>query len=195
MAEPYRPEAQPRRGIPTWGWLLIGCGCLALAAIPMIVLLGSAILFPVFSQARLKARQAMCLSNVKQLSTAMLLYAQDYDDQLPRGGRWMDDISPYARGERLFHCETAQAGSPSAYGYAFNSNLSRKKMKQVTTPATTRLLYDSSNLKQNATDPVTSLANPPRHNGGNNIGYVDGHAKWTRFGGTTPRPGGGQSRR
>lgn len=43
----------------------------------------AAILFPVFAQAHTKARQTVAISNLKQIATAMLLYAQDYDDCLP----------------------------------------------------------------------------------------------------------------
>lgn len=42
----------------------------------------AAILFPVFAQAREKARQATCLSNLKQIGLATLMYAQDYDETL-----------------------------------------------------------------------------------------------------------------
>src|SRR5436190_13025615 len=49
-----------------------------------------AILFPVFAQAREKARQASCLSNLKQIGAAMLIYTEDYDTRYPGGGefRW-----------------------------------------------------------------------------------------------------------
>lgn len=53
-----------------------------LVVIAIIAIL-AAILFPVFAQARAKARQISCLSNVKQLGTAMLLYGQDYDETFP----------------------------------------------------------------------------------------------------------------
>ncbi|MCW3098663.1 MAG: hypothetical protein JWL77_4281 [Chthonomonadaceae bacterium] len=43
----------------------------------------AAILFPVFAQAREKARQTACLSNLKQIGLAFALYVQDYDEQLP----------------------------------------------------------------------------------------------------------------
>ncbi len=42
----------------------------------------AAILFPVFAQAREKARQTTCLSNLKQIGLAWMLYAQDYDEQV-----------------------------------------------------------------------------------------------------------------
>ncbi|MDX1933936.1 MAG: DUF1559 domain-containing protein [Capsulimonadales bacterium] len=53
-----------------------------LVVIAIIAIL-AAILFPVFAQAREKARQTSCLSNLKQIGTAMLMYVQDYDETLP----------------------------------------------------------------------------------------------------------------
>lgn len=50
-----------------------------LVVIAIIAIL-AAILFPVFAQAREKARAVSCLSNVKQLGLAHLMYAQDYDE-------------------------------------------------------------------------------------------------------------------
>ena len=52
-----------------------------LVVIAIIAIL-AAILFPVFAQAREKARQTTCLSNMKQLGLAMLQYSQDFDEQL-----------------------------------------------------------------------------------------------------------------
>lgn len=53
-----------------------------LVVIAIIAIL-AAILFPVFAQAREKARQATCQSNLKQIDTAFQMYAQDYDEVLP----------------------------------------------------------------------------------------------------------------
>ncbi len=53
-----------------------------LVVIAIIAIL-AAILFPVFAQARAKARQASCLSNTKQIGTATMMYSQDYDEALP----------------------------------------------------------------------------------------------------------------
>jgi len=53
-----------------------------LVVIAIIAIL-AAILFPVFAQAREKARQATCVSNLKQLGTACVMYAQDYDESYP----------------------------------------------------------------------------------------------------------------
>jgi prepilin-type N-terminal cleavage/methylation domain-containing protein/prepilin-type processing-associated H-X9-DG protein len=53
-----------------------------LVVIAIIAIL-AAILFPVFAQARGKARQTACLSNMKQLGTGLMMYVQDYDEVLP----------------------------------------------------------------------------------------------------------------
>lgn len=91
-----------------------------LVVIAIIAIL-AAILFPVFAQAREKARQASCLSNARQLGTASMMYAQDYDEiwvgsyffpntwgQCPRF-TWMDLTQPYVRNQQIFACPSAPA--------------------------------------------------------------------------------------
>src|SRR5256712_1537746 len=53
-----------------------------LVVIAIIAIL-AAILFPVFAQAREKARATQCLSNMKQLGMALMQYVQDYDETYP----------------------------------------------------------------------------------------------------------------
>jgi prepilin-type N-terminal cleavage/methylation domain-containing protein/prepilin-type processing-associated H-X9-DG protein len=74
-----------------------------LVVIAIIAIL-AAILFPVFAQAREKARQAACQSNLKQLGTAAMMYAQDYDEVFPGNLRegssqifWWQVLPPYVQ--------------------------------------------------------------------------------------------------
>ena len=77
-----------------------------LVVIAIIAIL-AAILFPVFAQARGKARQTSCTSNQKQSSLAILMYSQDYDETLPIGAynpdstapvqMWYDFVEPYVK--------------------------------------------------------------------------------------------------
>src|SRR5256714_7786477 len=64
--------------VPRKGFTLI-----ELLVVIAIIAILAAILFPVFAQARDKARGAVCLSNQKQLGLSILMYAQDYDEVLP----------------------------------------------------------------------------------------------------------------
>lgn len=60
-----------------------GFTLIELLVVIAIIAILAAILFPVFSRARAKARQAGCLSDLKQIGLAFHMYAQDYDELLP----------------------------------------------------------------------------------------------------------------
>jgi prepilin-type N-terminal cleavage/methylation domain-containing protein/prepilin-type processing-associated H-X9-DG protein len=70
-----------------------------LVVIAIIAIL-AAILFPVFAQAREKARQTSCLSNMKQVGLGLLMYVQDYDENYPRADYWAPTppLNPAATG-------------------------------------------------------------------------------------------------
>src|SRR5438094_2960468 len=90
-----------------------------LVVIAIIAIL-AAILFPVFAQARDKARQATCLSNCKQIGLGHMMYAQDYDETFSpsrfnsgsctpsgsaiSGTQWNRRILPYTKNEQIFAC-------------------------------------------------------------------------------------------
>lgn len=90
-----------------------------LVVIAIIAIL-AAILFPVFAQAREKARGISCLSNLKQAGLAYAMYTQDYDETTPcqvtpvtqydadnfavSGGYWYMLIQPYTKNWQLFVC-------------------------------------------------------------------------------------------
>src|SRR5436309_3385247 len=93
-----------------------------LVVIAIIAIL-AAILFPVFAQAREKARQAACFSNCKQLCLAYQMYAQDYDETIVPGCNfnagydqkndprsWYDGLlEPYVKSLGVFHCPSFRA--------------------------------------------------------------------------------------
>jgi len=60
-----------------------GFTLIELLVVIAIIAILAAILFPVFARAREAARKATCLSNLKQIALAAIMYAQDYDEVLP----------------------------------------------------------------------------------------------------------------
>lgn len=175
MSQPIT-EGKRTGGVPIWAWfVVIPCACLLV--VPVIL---AAILFPVFAQAREKARQAVCMSNVKSLSTAVLMYEQDYDQRLPDARQWSDVTAPYYKNSETLMCPSIPKNSQPAYGYAFNRTLSKIDAAKIRNPRAVPMLYDSTSQTKNAADSFTSLPNPGRHSRGNTIGYFDGHVQWQR---------------
>src|ERR1051326_2501746 len=128
----------------------------------------------------LKQKRPSCQSNLKQTGLALRLYAEDWDGHLPCAAHWMDDTNRlYAKNWGIFRCPEVTDSQPTSYGYAFNSLLAQKSLKKLKRLETLPMIYDTGDLRRNAFAPGHSgLANPPRHHGGNNIGYADGHVKW-----------------
>ncbi len=98
-----------------------GFTLIELLVVIAIIAILAAILFPVFAKAREKARQTSCLSNVKQLSTAMMMYAQDYDERLPY--QYFEDnraiwctLVPYVKNWGVFTCPSGTS-APKVWVY------------------------------------------------------------------------------
>jgi len=122
-----------------------------LVVIAIIAIL-AAILFPVFAQARGKARAISCLSNTKQVGLGFAMYVQDYDETFPIAwggyGTWFTQVYPYVkngattnpafpgalpppdgpgpyldnRATGMFHCPDDSDG-PATLSYTTNANL------------------------------------------------------------------------
>lgn len=122
-----------------------------LVVIAIIAIL-AAILFPVFAQARGKARQTVCASNLKQLGTAFSLYVQDYDETFPPTdydvpvlGRytWPSLVDPYIKAsivkvagqlenksqrKSVFICPNIDASLPDAAWVATNGTAASRAL-------------------------------------------------------------------
>src|SRR5436309_15020995 len=87
-----------------------------LVVIAIIAIL-AAILFPVFAQAREKARAISCLSNMRQMGLAIMMYAQDWDEHSVKTHHdlappetikdlypFYQPLQPYVKSSGIFRC-------------------------------------------------------------------------------------------
>lgn len=95
-----------------------------LVVIAIIAIL-AAILFPVFAQARAKARQTACLSNMKQMGTALLMYGQDYEGGFPTWSEFYHHVSYPALGNPPSFSDTPDTyWDAKLFPYVKNGNTS-----------------------------------------------------------------------
>lgn len=95
-----------------------GFTLIELLVVIAIIAILAAILFPVFARAREKARQASCVSNLKQIALGTLMYASDYDQKFPgwKTRCWSGPNDPslpvklqaYVKNRQLFACPSQQ---------------------------------------------------------------------------------------
>ena len=108
-----------------------GFTLIELLVVIAIIAILAAILFPVFGRAREKARQTACLSNLKQIGTAISMYASDYDGMMPWQQMfvtwgsvgnlgmpaWTEAIYPYTKNKQIHLCPSAPTNTIATYSF------------------------------------------------------------------------------
>lgn len=145
-----------RRGVSRAKAALAVCTGAVLVVFPAAVL-GGALLLPVFANARERARQAACISHLKQIVMAAKMFADDWEGVFPNVGSypegkfygdvwtpgkyWGDIIRDYVRaGEEIFKCPAVR--NQEAPSYAWNRHLSHYREDRLQLPTTTPLAWD-----------------------------------------------------
>ncbi len=150
-----------------------------LVVIAIIAIL-AAILFPVFAQAREKARAISCASNLKQATLAVLMYVQDYDETFPMSlapfpgatadyaaapciTTFYDRVSPYQKNADIMRCPSKPNALDLPAGFARQAGLGIKPV----CPSSPPLQWISYNFNYAVIDdgtasrPVKALASIP----------------------------------
>jgi len=183
-----------------------GFTLIELLVVIAIIAILAAILFPVFARAREKARQTSCLSNLKQLTLGILMYAQDYDETMPysvigaMGGQMyflFDSVEPYTKNRQIDLCPsddysgavdlTAAPFLMSKYSYIPNSSIMRLAITgvQVDSPVKLADIHKPSecvglcdgDLDESQLPAAMVIWPDFRHNEMANFSFADGHAK------------------
>lgn len=159
------------QGLAIAGICVSGCAT-------MLLPIMAAMVFPVFVRAREAARKQVCLSHTKTLSQALQMYAGDWGGSLPDGRTWCDALAGHTPAKDVFVCPS-QSQPDLPCGYALNQDLDKALISSVADPQTTIALFESD-LGWNAMGGWDILVAAPRHLGGDNFGYLDGHSEWGR---------------
>lgn len=180
-----------------------GFTLIELLVVVAIIAILAAIIFPVFARAREKARQASCMSNLKQLTLACIMYSSDHEKMVHAGhfpvasGQddpdvWYLRLGKFIDDPGVLQCASRRS---TEVAYAMSCRSSGYDLGQYNSPSRTILLadhvgtaYGKAGMIKMATNyfwwpapcgPKSDSALPTwYHNGGANCGYVDGHAKW-----------------
>ena len=148
-----------------------GFTLIELLVVIAIIAILAAILFPVFSKAREKARQTTCTSNQKQIATAVMMYVQENEERMPGTDFW----SVIDVGGKILICPTA--GKKITNAYAVSNAILGIGLGEIDDPVNEELTMDAEGADNNIL--LTSDESAMRHTKKAIVSYVDSHVVLT----------------
>ena len=154
-----------------------GFTLIELLVVIAIIAILAAILFPVFSKAREKARQSACISNQKQIALAATIWTQENDEKLPTSDTFWASMQMPAK---VLICPTR--GKGQANGYCYDNALNGVTLGSINNPESKPLTMDGNTTSQSG--PLANVAYwtddySYRHGGKLIASFVDGHVETT----------------
>ncbi len=156
----------------------LGGGGLALAGIIVsaifvfMIPIFAAMLLPALAAAKQKAQTINCVSNAKQLTTAMGIYISVNQDHYPTATNWCDAIQSYAATTNVFHCPADFSGGRCSY--AFNRQVAGAEVGKV--DPNTVVIFEANGSWNRSGGKELLLVNP-RHGRQIVVGFADGHVE------------------
>lgn len=130
------------------------------------------------------ATKTFALSRIKQTTTAIHIYAADYNERFPSADKWMDLLAPYIKDVEILRSPLATPDDKSDYGIAFRKEYGQKKAAEFSDSEYRAMVFDSTLLSRNANSGLETLPKPGRYGKGdrrgNIVGFVEGHAKYVQ---------------
>jgi hypothetical protein len=139
MTEPPVMTPPKKSGMPGWAWGLIGCAVI----LPCIAIF-AAVLFPVFSQARLAAKRTLSMTNLKQIGISAMMYSVDHNDRFPIAKGWETSLTPFISDPKVFTDPNAPAGFQNKRGYAMNQAAGSVKTTSIPSPNMSPLFFTAT---------------------------------------------------
>ena len=164
-----------------------------------IIMLLSAVLFPVLGRARENGRRTVCLSNLRQIALGMQQYTQDNNRRFPPvpdfskiNEGWLSSLSATLTSTAVLQCSSeSKKIEPSITHYWLNANLLGKSDVRLRTPVSVVTLGDGEQsgisyvFPKDNTDVNPNRWKPDgayaiRHFGDSNFAFADRHVKWLK---------------
>lgn len=138
--------------------------------------------FPTGGYSKEAARKTMCLSNMKQIGTGMLLYADQNDGLFP-GQSWVDATLLFVKQEEAHTC-SIMARDGKKWGYAMNADMVRKNQSSIKNPEKVIVLFECNALAKNVVANLAARTEDRHPSGGtgSNVVRADSSARFIRKG-------------